>query len=178
MRECQLTESIVIAEWWKNRGGESIRVRLVPYAGRVLVDVRTYRSIEAKLLPSHQGFSADVRHLPRLAKIIAKAFSRAIGLDLIDGVRADPDLFDEPAPTVATPFLVRLERSIDHSNPCCGNLAFVYAGRGPHAAELKCAACGNHRGWLPKNALSFLLETARLFGATDEPVTIREHHAS
>jgi hypothetical protein len=78
------------------------------------------------------------------------------------------DLFGEPI--AVSPFLVRLERAIDQKKRCCccGNLAFVHAGHGPHAAKLKCAACGAHRGWLPKAALAFLLETACLFGAPND----------
>jgi hypothetical protein len=85
----------------------------------------------------------------------------------------DGDPFGEPVNIIASPFLVRLERSIDQAKPCCGNTAFVHAGHRPHVAELRCAVCGKHRGWLSKNALSFILETARLFGAPDEPVIIR-----
>ncbi len=50
------------------------------------------------------------------------------------------------------PPLLRLNRRIDRIRPCCEILGIVGAGQGPHAAELKCAGCGAHRGWLPKQA--------------------------
>jgi hypothetical protein len=39
-----LTEPITIAEWWKNRRGEAIRVRLSTYEGHNLVDLRSWYS--------------------------------------------------------------------------------------------------------------------------------------
>jgi len=37
----RLAEPIIIAQWWKNRGGESVRVTLSTYADRNLIDLRT-----------------------------------------------------------------------------------------------------------------------------------------
>jgi hypothetical protein len=51
---------------------------------------------------------------------------------------------------------LKLERKIDQEKPCCGNLTIIHAGKGPHAAELRCAKSGSHRGWLPKVATSWL----------------------
>jgi hypothetical protein len=82
-----------------------------------------------------------------------------------------PDLFGhEPPP----PAIVRLDRNIDHDKPCCDNLAIIRPGHGPHAAELRCAGCDAHRGWLPKAALDFLTETASRFGAPSEPIILRD----
>jgi hypothetical protein len=101
------------------------------------------------------------------AMVISKAASQTIVLQLVDGERADPDLFDEP------PRSAQLHSSCvsngTATKPCCGNLAFVHVGRGPHAAELKSVTCGRHR----ETALNFLLETPRLFGAPNEPVILR-----
>src|SRR5215472_13016802 len=60
----RLAEPIIIAQWWKNRGGESVRVTLSTYADRNLVDLRTWFTADGKLQPG-KGFAADVRHLPR-----------------------------------------------------------------------------------------------------------------
>jgi uncharacterized protein (DUF736 family) len=65
---------------------------------------------------------------------------------------------DDKAPRERTPRIadryVRLDRSTDRERPCCENLATLRPGKGPHAAELRCAGCGGHRGWLPKQALA------------------------
>jgi hypothetical protein len=52
---------------------------------------------------------------------------------------------------------LKLELIADGKSRCCANFAVVYAGKGPHTAELRCANCGSHRGWLPKEAASWLL---------------------
>jgi hypothetical protein len=52
---------------------------------------------------------------------------------------------------------LKLERKADLRNGCCTNFAVVQASKGPHAAELRCAGCGSHRGQLPKEAVNWLL---------------------
>jgi hypothetical protein len=49
---------------------------------------------------------------------------------------------------------LKLERKADLENGCCTNFAVMHAG--PHAAELRCASCGSHRGSLPKEAADWL----------------------
>jgi hypothetical protein len=71
-----LPEPLTIAEWWKNRSGQSIRVSLSTYAGRNLIDLRTWYTADGRLQPG-KGFAADVRHLPRLAAALAKAEAKA-----------------------------------------------------------------------------------------------------
>jgi hypothetical protein len=84
-----LAEPITVAEWWKNRRGESIRVSLSNYEGRDLADVRTwYTGDDGKLKPG-KGFAAEVKHLPRLTAAIAKAEAKARELGLIDDGAAD-----------------------------------------------------------------------------------------
>ena len=71
---------------------------------------------------------------------------------------------------------VRLDRTIDRRTTCCGsNVATVHIGRGPHAAELRCGDCGAHRGWMPKEAHAFLIQTAARFGVRTEPIILRDH---
>ena len=84
VRATTLQEAITVAEWWKNRRGESIRICLSTYEGRNLADVRTWYTEDGKLKPG-KGFAAEVRHLPRLANAIAKAEARARELGLIEG---------------------------------------------------------------------------------------------
>jgi hypothetical protein len=70
--------------------------------------------------------------------------------------------------------LVRLERHTDQTKPCCENLATIHPDKGPHAAELKCSVCGQHRGWLPQEALDFVNTVAARVGAQD-PVVLRDN---
>jgi hypothetical protein len=85
-----LTEPITIAEWWKNRRGESIRLVLNRFEGRDIFDLRTWYTADGRLKPG-KGFAAEVRHLPRLAAAFAKAVVRARELGLIDDKGAGDD---------------------------------------------------------------------------------------
>jgi hypothetical protein len=56
---------------------------------------------------------------------------------------------------------------------CLGPVAYVRA-----SGELKCTACGRHRGWLPKDIAEVLLWTTQTFGALDRRcvhVRIKKH---
>jgi hypothetical protein len=70
---------------------------------------------------------------------------------------------------------VKLARDIDRAKPCHDNVATIAAGKPPHVGELRCAACGAHRGWLSHAARDFILETARRFGAPGEPFVLRQN---
>jgi hypothetical protein len=78
-----LAEPITIAEFWKNRRGEAIRLVLNRFEGRSIFDLRTWYTADGRLKPG-KGFAAEVRHLPRLAAAFAKAVARARELGLID----------------------------------------------------------------------------------------------
>jgi hypothetical protein len=78
----QLPGPLTVAEWWKNRRGESIRVVLNSYEGCNVFDLRTWYTADGKLKPG-KGFAAEVKHLPRLAVEIAKAEAKARELGLI-----------------------------------------------------------------------------------------------
>jgi hypothetical protein len=77
-----LAEPITVAEWWKNRRGESIRLLLNRFEGRNIFDLRTWYTADGKLKPG-KGFAAEVRHLPRLAAAIARAQAKARLLGLL-----------------------------------------------------------------------------------------------
>jgi hypothetical protein len=79
-----LAEPIIIPQWWKNRSGEVVRVRLTAYQNRNIIDLRGWHSTEGTLVPG-KGFAADVRHLPHLAAALTKAESKARELGLIAG---------------------------------------------------------------------------------------------
>lgn len=79
-----LTEPTIIAEWWENRRGQSIRLALNTYEGRNVFDLRTWFTDDGRLKPG-KGFACEVRHLPRLAAELAKAEAKARELGLIEG---------------------------------------------------------------------------------------------
>jgi hypothetical protein len=56
---------------------------------------------------------------------------------------------------------------------CDSDVARIGPPVGPHLAELRCAHCGQHRGWLPRQAHSFLVETVQKFGRPVDPIAIR-----
>jgi hypothetical protein len=65
----------------------------------------------------------------------------------------------------------KLERMADLTNGCCGNFAVVHAGQG-NAAELRCAACSNDRGRMPKEAVNWLLVVLAHFPAAKTDVHV------
>jgi hypothetical protein len=70
--------------------------------------------------------------------------------------------------------LVRLDRQTDRDRPCHDNIATIGPGKAQHAAELRCAKCGRHRGWLRGEALDFLKDLTQRFGAPVEPIILRD----
>ena len=79
-----ITEPILVAEFWANRRGESIRVQLREFEGIALVDVRKhYTGPDGKLLPTKKALSVAVRRLPDLVTAITKALAKAHELGLI-----------------------------------------------------------------------------------------------
>src|SRR3974390_1606812 len=70
---------------------------------------------------------------------------------------------------------VRLARAVDVAAPCCDNLAIVTPRpETMHAAELRCAGCGRFRGWLTREAMSFLEEITHRFGALSIPIKLSD----
>jgi hypothetical protein len=66
-------------------------------------------------------------------------------------------LFEDTEASPIHGLRLKLERKTDLKNGCCISFAVVHAGKGPDAAELRCAGCGSHRGWMPKEAANWLL---------------------
>jgi hypothetical protein len=71
---------------------------------------------------------------------------------------------------------VRLDRPIDRERPCCNNVCVIGAGKEPHAAELRCVDCGQHRGWLSKSTAQWIGRVAARFGTPTAPVVVRKSH--
>jgi Transcriptional Coactivator p15 (PC4) len=79
-----LAKPITVAEWWKNRRGESIRLLVLNrFEGRNIFDLRTWFPGDDGRLKPGKGFAAEVRHLPRLAAAFARAEAKARELGLI-----------------------------------------------------------------------------------------------
>jgi hypothetical protein len=53
---------------------------------------------------------------------------------------------------------LRLSLQGAYTKACCDSVVIVGAGKGSYAAELRCADCGKHCGWLPKAAANWLLD--------------------
>jgi hypothetical protein len=86
-----LAEPVKVADFWKNRRGETIRVSLETYEGRDLVDVRQYYTgKDGKMLPTKKGISLSVLRLIELAAAINKAVTKARDLALIENDEASP----------------------------------------------------------------------------------------
>jgi hypothetical protein len=65
-----------------------------------------------------------------------------------------------------------LDRKIDRQKPCCDNFAVVQAGKGPHAAELRCKKCGKHRGWMPRKVTDWFLTLLAIFSEAAKDVHV------
>jgi hypothetical protein len=83
-----LAESLTIAEWWKNRRGQAIRVTLSSDNGRNLIDLRIWYTTDGRMKPG-KCFAAEVRHLPQLAAALTKAEAKATELALITDDNGD-----------------------------------------------------------------------------------------
>ena len=67
---------------------------------------------------------------------------------------------------------IRLDRPVDRDRPCCRNVCTIGAGRGPHAGELICSDCGQHRGWLSKSTAHWIETVVARFGAPTTPIVV------
>jgi hypothetical protein len=87
----KLAAPVTVAEWWKNRRKESIRIRLSVYEDRPLIDIRTWFGGDDGVLKPGKGFAASIKHLPRLAAEITKALAKARELGLLVDEEASDD---------------------------------------------------------------------------------------
>jgi hypothetical protein len=71
---------------------------------------------------------------------------------------------------------VKLDRPVDCERPCCLNICTIGPARGPHAGELVCAGCGQHRGWLSKPTAQWIEHVVMRFGAPKTPIILRKLH--
>ena len=63
------------------------------------------------------------------------------------------------------------------ARPCCRQSARCVLGlgasNGMHAANLTCASCGAHRGWLSKQTAQQIEAIIEKFGRPTEPIVLR-----
>jgi hypothetical protein len=78
------------------------------------------------------------------------------------------DLFGPSSP------LVGITVNVEHfQDRCHENLARVHEGKGPHVGELRCVACGKHRGWLSRDTANWIATVINKFGAPSTPIVLR-----
>jgi hypothetical protein len=102
--------------------------------------------------------------------------ARSLGTRRISGAaamkhRRQLDLF-VTTPEARGP-LVGLAVQLPDSCRCGRDVVRIGPPVGPHLAELRCARCDRHRGWLPRAAHRLLVETVKQFGRPDTPICIR-----
>ena len=73
----QLSEPLTVAEWWRDRGGRSVRVQLASYQGHPFIDLRTWHAGDDGVLKPGKGFTCGIRHLPRLIDALTTALDEA-----------------------------------------------------------------------------------------------------
>jgi hypothetical protein len=102
--------------------------------------------------------SAKVKHSRRAAKQTTRQL----------------DLFIAKPETPLITVRVKMDRSIDRDRPCCLNFCIVRPADGPHAGELICADCGQHRAWLSNTTALWIEDVITRFGAPTAPIVVRK----
>jgi hypothetical protein len=81
--------------------------------------------------------------------------------------------FDMFAATAASP-IFGLTVELEHFRTRChDDIACIAEGKGPHLGELKCAACGRHRGWISKSTGKWIESVVERFGRPTQPLVLR-----
>jgi hypothetical protein len=76
--------------------------------------------------------------------------------------------------TAPSTTLVGLEVFTNTDCTGCGcNGAVLGSSAGPHCAAIHCVRCGRHRGWLPREAATFINGIIDHFGRPNSPVILR-----
>jgi hypothetical protein len=79
-----IADEIVVAEFKKNRTGDSARIVLRTYEGTNIIDIRTWHGGGDGYRRPGKGFACAVTRLPELAKALAKAELTARDLGLLE----------------------------------------------------------------------------------------------
>jgi hypothetical protein len=75
-----------------------------------------------------------------------------------------------PPPKTIVGLHLRLDRACDRRKRCCVGVGVVQPGVGPHRFGLRCASCGQHRGWLKGSAADLLTAMARDGRLSSSPI--------
>lgn len=79
-----LPEPIIVAEFWANRRGHSVRIQLREFEGRLIVDMRKHFTDKAgRMQATRKGLALQINRLPELADGVNRALARARELGLI-----------------------------------------------------------------------------------------------
>jgi hypothetical protein len=83
--ESTLAEPVIVAQWWKNRAGETVRVQLSAFESQNLIDIRTWRADRdgiTRPVPG-KGIACTLKHATRLASALMPAARKAEELGLL-----------------------------------------------------------------------------------------------
>lgn len=83
-RKPTLEEPLTIEQWFKNRGGEVVRLELSTFEGHNILNLRTWHTSKTDgIMRPGKGFACGVKHLPKLVAVFTKATARAVELGLL-----------------------------------------------------------------------------------------------
>jgi hypothetical protein len=80
----KLEENVEIAEWLRNRRGQTVRVTLRAYNGHPLLDIRTWWIGDDRAVHPGKGIPVRIKDLPQLTEAVTEALKRAQELGLLD----------------------------------------------------------------------------------------------
>jgi len=84
-RRPELTEPVVVDQWWANRRHDAIVTTLSTFKGHTIADIRKHAmNREGKLVPTSKGIAMKVTRLGDLLKAVQKAIEKSEELGLID----------------------------------------------------------------------------------------------
>lgn len=85
-RRPELTDPVVVDQWWANRRHDAIVTTLSTFKGHNIIDVRKHAmNREGKLVPTGKGIAMKVTRLKDLLNAVQKAIAKSEELGLIDG---------------------------------------------------------------------------------------------
>jgi hypothetical protein len=69
---------------------------------------------------------------------------------------------------------VKMDRPVDRERPCCRNVCNIGPAKEPHAGQLICADCYQHRGWINKTTAHWIESVIERFGAPTTPILVHK----
>jgi hypothetical protein len=88
------------------------------------------------------------------------------------------DLFvSSSAVTASSTTIIGLMVELPRSCRCGSCISTIGSSKGPHYAELSCAACDGHTGWLPRQAIPLINGIIDAFGRPTQPIILRKDYS-